>query len=157
MFRLPRLRLVIRVEQPQHGIFQAQRTPLVIRQVGVDPVCIGLQHCLEIRIRRGCLLLRRAGKAHGAQKGIGLQLALAEHLREPPGADMPREIHLPEAFLSVHIALGEEKIMRRLGVNMRHAVDIAIHIHRCIQRCQAYLSLHLWKRAPHRINPKSPA
>ena len=41
-----------------------------------------------------------------------------EHLGQPPGADVPPEIHLPEAVLGMHEALGHEQVVLVLGVDV---------------------------------------
>jgi hypothetical protein len=42
---------------------------------------------------------------------------------------VPAEVHLPEAVLGVHVALGEEEVVVGLGDELRDARIVAVHHH----------------------------
>ncbi len=62
-----------------------------------------------------------------------MSTSLAEHLREPARADVPPEVHLPEAVLGVDVALGEEQVVQAGGVDVRDAHAVTVDIHRTVQ------------------------
>ena len=56
---------------------------------------------------------------------------------------MPPEIHLPETFLSMHIALCKEQVMGCTGINMRDTHLVTIDVDRAIQSGQFELPVDL--------------
>ena len=49
--------------------------------------------------------------AEGAQERVGLDLALAEHLRQPPGGHVAADVHLVEPVLRLDVALRHEQVL----------------------------------------------
>ncbi len=99
-------------------------------QVRVDPVGVGLE--VLLRLSRELLvelLLRDLAPAEGAQEGVGLDLAGAEHLGEAPGGHVPADVHLPEAVLRMHEALRAEEVVLVVGVELGDAVGVALDLH----------------------------
>src|SRR5207244_13604520 len=72
----------------------------------------------------------------------------AEDLCEPPFADSPPQIHLKESVLRGDEPLGEEEVVLRLRVDVRHAPPIASHFDRTIQTGHVALPLALRAARP---------
>ena len=67
----------------------------------------------------------------------------AEDLCEPPFADSPPQIHLKESVLRGDEPLGEEEVVLRLRVDVRHAPPIASHFDRAVQTGDVELPVDL--------------
>ena len=82
----------------------------------------------SVSIGTSCSAMRRQPSVR--RKAVGRDLALAEHLRQSTRGDVPAHVHLPEAVLRVHVALGEEQVLDRVGVEVGHAQVVADDRHR---------------------------
>src|SRR5690606_10042116 len=116
--------------------------------VGIDTVGVPLQDLTVLVGHGGQLLTGQVGEAEGAEELVGLDLALAEHLREAARADVPPEVHLPEPLLGVDEPLGEEEVVVGGGHDVRDAPAVAMDRHRLVQAVHPDLPVHLGKRSP---------
>ena len=66
--------------------------------------------------------LRRDAPAEGPDVRVGVDLALAEQLRQTPRADPARQLHLPHPLLGVDVALGQEQVVLGIGGDLDHPV-----------------------------------
>ncbi|CAB4985957.1 unannotated protein [freshwater metagenome] len=117
--RGPRFRLVVRVLQAEDGVLQAQFRPAMLGEIGVDADGIRVEDATRPRGEHRQLLLRDPAPPEGPQEGVGRHLALAEHLGEPAGGDVPANVHLPEAVLRMRVALCREQVLEALGIDLR--------------------------------------
>ena len=76
------------------------------------------------------LLLGDPSPARSADELVDLERVLAEQLADPTGRDVPAEVHLEEPVLRLHVALGDEEVVRGLGIDLRDAVVVAQHADR---------------------------
>ncbi len=106
----------------------------MLGEPGVDPLRVGLEVLLGVGVEKGVeLLLGHLAPAHGADHGIGVDLAVAEHLGEPARGDVPPDVHLPEPVLGLDVALGAEEVLGAVAVELGDAVGVPLHVDRRAQ------------------------
>ena len=105
----PGLDRVSRCLKGQNGVFQADLGRRPALDVRVHAVGVVVEDGSFPGIEILQLLLGQTGEAEGPQEQIRVHLAAAEHLGEPPGADVAPEVHLPEPILGMDVALGEKR------------------------------------------------
>ena len=64
---------------------------------------------------------------------VTLDRAGSDDLGEPPLPNPPPHFHLPQPVLRGDEALGEEQVLLRLGVDVRHAPPVSAHLDHAIQ------------------------
>jgi len=128
----PGLRVELDAGESQDGELQAQASP-VGGDVGVDPLGVGLQHGAGFAVQLLQFLSGGAVPAQGAEETILSQGRRAQHLRQPPGADPPPELHLPEAVLGMDVPLGEEEVVGIGGVDMGNPPTVTDDGGLCLQ------------------------
>src|SRR5690606_38466676 len=128
--RAPWLDLVSGVGERQQGVLQAHRAGTRVTAIRVDPRIDAGRVRLQVLPRLGGeqieLLLGHPAPTERAYESVGRHLAGAEQLREAPRRDVTAEVHLPEAVLGVHIALGHEQVMCSTGVDLWNPVRVPI-------------------------------
>ena len=152
--RRPRLDPVVRHLLAQHGVLE--RHPgggAHGGDVGVDPVGVGL----EVLPRRGGQLrqlgLGDSSPAHRPDHLVGLQATGADHLGEPARGDVPAQVHLEEPVLGGDVALGPEQVLGVVGVDLRHALLVAQHVHRRREPTHVQRARGLGERAADQPDP----
>ncbi|MNC24398.1 hypothetical protein D3C75_724520 [compost metagenome] len=99
----------------------------VAEQIGVDPAGIDFEEALEAR-RRGLVQLAgvflQVDRAHIA---VGVQHVRALHLGQSTLGEQAQGDHLGNAVTGVHIAEGEQRIVKTVAFDQRHAHGIAPH------------------------------
>ena len=94
--------------------------------VGVEDGARGRRVCVEVA-------LRGDAPAERPDESVGVELALAEELGQPPGRDVPPDLHLPHPFAGVDIALREEQVVRRVGRDVRDPGGVSYDADRSAQ------------------------
>ena len=93
--RASRLRLRARHEERE-----PEAVPFLV-EPGVDALRVCVHDHTSLRRHRREVALGRLPPAERPDEAIGVELALAEHLGEPSGRDVPPDLHLPHPFLGV--------------------------------------------------------
>jgi hypothetical protein len=87
----------------------------------VDPGAERLELRAQPGLERRGLPLGGAPQPQGAQEAVRPQPRAAGDLRQPPGADPPVEVDLPQPVLAVAEALAEPQVVPGGGADVRHA------------------------------------
>ena len=139
----PRFGLVV-VGEAECRVLDGALLGALRREVGVDAVGVGAQVRLGALGELGVvLLLGHPVPAEGAQEGVGVDLALAEHLGEAARGGVPADVHLPEAVLRLDVTLGAEEVLVAVGVEMGNAVAVPADLHRGAETVEFEASLGL--------------
>ena len=93
----------------------------MLSQISVYPIRIRLHDLQAGGIHGSQFFLGNASKPKGSQDLVGLHPPFTEHFCQSSRSDVPPEVHLPETVLGMYIPLGEEQVVRIIGVNMRDA------------------------------------
>ena len=144
----PGLWLELDAGEPQDGELQPQPAP-VGGDVTVDPLGVGLQRHPRLGVQLSQFLGGGAVPPQGANEAIGVQRGFTQYLGQPPGADAPRELHLPETILGVDVPLGEEEIVGVGGIDVGDAPTIADDGHLRLQTVRVERAIGLGPRAAH--------
>ena len=124
---LPGRRPVVGVLDSQEGVLQADSPLPTVGQVGVDTLCVGVQHALHPGRQRLVFAGRHLFPSQGSQEDVGLHLGLAEHLGGAPAGHVPVEVHLPETVLGFHETLRHSQVREGGCVDVRCAVAVPDH------------------------------
>ena len=141
VFGSPRLRGV-----PENAEFNGEMRPSIL-DVGVHPAGVCLEKAVLPRTGNlkgffGCI-----AQPEDSLLAVDLQRIFAKNLRQFAGSIAAHDIHLPEAVLCCDVALREEEIRQRRGIDCRHAVAVARHGHRRGQAAHLKPSIHSRERA----------
>ncbi len=98
-------------------------------------------HALRIRLEPGALLGRQPREQRVCARAklerslceVRREGALAEQCRELTGGGAPREVHLEEPLLRVHVALAAQRVGERGRVNRRYGARIEVDRHGCLE------------------------
>lgn len=128
--RCPGVRLVAVALQVECRVLGGERRALVVLEVGVDTRRVGLEEVPGLGRELLVLLLRDLAPSERAQEGVGLHLAVAEHLRQTPGGHVAAYVHLPEAVLGLDITLSQEEVLGLVRVDLGDSASVPLHAHR---------------------------
>ena len=131
--RCPRFGPVVESAGPQERVLHRDLRGAVCVEVDIDPVGVRLECGAGGRLDQCQLLLRDPAPAHRPDGLVGVQGLLPEQFREPSGRDVAADVHLVEAVLRVHVALGNHQVGSGVGVDLRDAIGVAKHLHRAGQ------------------------
>ena len=120
----------------------------MIGEERIDPGDVGFDERARLRVEPGPGLARRARQADGAQEPIGYQPGLADDLGEAAIGDAPLELHLPEAFLCVHVAESEERIRFGGRPDVRHLIDVTHNLDAAAQAVDPDRAGRVGQRCP---------
>jgi len=95
----------------------------------------------------------------GAQLEDALQAVVLQHGAAKDGGELARcvaaqQIHLPKAVLGGDVALREDQVVHRVGVDVRHAASVAGHRYRRGEAMDGERAIKLRKVLAHRIADK---
>jgi hypothetical protein len=85
-------------------------------------------------------LLGDAPPTQGSDETVRVDLVGAEQLGHAAGGHVPTHVHLPEAVLGVHEALGTEQVVAARRDDRGYAVAVAEHLDRCRQAGKGHVS-----------------
>ena len=146
----PRFGGVRRTGEAQNGVLERQLRARTTVEVPVDAARIGPDEAQGVVVQQPQLLLRDPPPAEGADVLVGLQRTVTDQLREPPSGDVPAEVHLVEAVLGVHEALGQEQVLGGVGVDLRDALAVALDRDIALEGSDPHLARRVGERAPDR-------
>ncbi len=153
----PRLRVVAADPadpglHPGHDEREAEAS-LVLRQPRVHAFGVGVDDGPGVR-REGLEVARgRLPPAERPDEPVLRQRALAEELGEASGRDMAPDLHLPHPFLGVDVSLGEEQVVRRVGLDPGDPRRIPVDGDGLAQPGDGDAAGGLWQ-GPHRDQPQ---
>src|SRR5262249_8273846 len=95
---------------------------------------------------------RRAVQPDASLKAIDVQRVFAEHLGEATTRQPTRQLHLPQAVLSVAEPLPEERIQRLARADVRYSPAITHDFDRCGQPSQPNFTVKDWQRSAQKVS-----
>ena len=108
----------------RHEEREPEAVPFLV-EPGVDALRIRVQDGPGLWRHRREVALGRLPPAERPDEAVGVELALAEHLGESPGRDVPPDLHLPHPLLGVDEPLGHEQVVHGFGSDVGDARDVA--------------------------------
>jgi len=116
---------------------------------GVDAGAIGVNGGAGRRVAAVHLGLRRARPGQGARELVEGHPQRAGDFGQPPQPQTAVEVHLEEAILGLHKALGEEEVVIVSGVDVGYAPLVADDLHRRAQTVEDGAAVGPGHRAAH--------
>ncbi len=123
-----------------------RQTQAIGRNEGVDAGRIGFERSGLFGSEGLPILLRGTPEADHPAPPIGLKRGRAKALGQRAARQASGILHLKQAILGVDVALGEERVALRLGVNVRHAPPVAHDLDRAGQPRQLDFALRTRQR-----------
>ena len=145
----PRLRFVVQALQVEQGVLQRQVPRTAVGQVGVHAARVRVEVAPARRRQQRKLRFGDPPPAQRPDVGVGLDLRRAIELREPSRGEVPPEVHLVEAVLRVHEALGGEQVLGGVRIDLGHAVRVPQHLDVAAQPSDVHPAVDLGKGLAH--------
>ncbi len=150
----PGLGRVVEPGEVEDRVLERDLRQATVLEVGVDALGIGVEQVAGGRVEEGQLLLGDLPPPERPYDAVGLERVLTEELGQPARRRVPSYVHLEEALLRVHEALGQRQVVHRVGVDLGDALLVAEHLDLAVEARDLDLTGRLGPRAAYDGDPR---